>query len=115
MAAPFKCDEKVSIERKTGAVDPDSGVELDTWEVLYERYWANVQDILPSRQEATNNGMRIDAMRSRLRMQGAGGANTEMRAILHSRGDRIAQIISGPALLDDRVHFEFIIEGFKHG
>ncbi|ATQ74853.1 hypothetical protein CR152_31975 [Massilia violaceinigra] len=115
MAAPFKCDEKVSIERKTGATDPDSGVELDVWEVVYDHYWASVQDSLPSRSESTKNGMSIDVLPSRLRMQGAGGATTEMRAVLHSRGDRIAQIISGPAMLDDRVHYEFMIEGFKHG
>ncbi|ATQ75086.1 hypothetical protein CR152_11550 [Massilia violaceinigra] len=115
MAAPFKCDEKVTVQRRTTVTDPDSGVELDDWIDFLVRYWAHVQDTLPSRSESTKNGMHMATQPARMRMQAAAAVNTEMRVILHSRGDRVAQIISGPAMLDDRVHYEFMIEGFKHG
>ncbi len=37
-----------------------------------------------------------------------------MRAVLHNRGDLVMQIIAGPAMLDDRVHYEFELEAY-HG
>ena len=50
--------------------------------------------------------------RARLRMQGAGGVTLQMRAVLHGRGDLVMQIIAGPAMLDDRVHYEFQLEAY---
>ena len=115
MAAAFKCDEKVTIQRRTTVTDPDSGAQLDEWVDFLVRYWANVEDTLPSRSESTRNGMHMSTQPGRMRMQGASMVTTEMRAVLHSRGDRIAPIISGPAMLNDRVHYEFMIEGYAHG
>lgn len=113
MAAPFKCDEQVSIERDVGGIDPDYGTQVENWTVLLDHYWANVQDVLPSRAESTENGLRTGVQRSRLRMQGAGAVTGKMRAVLHNRGDRVMQIIAGPAMLDDRVHYEFQMEGYS--
>lgn len=115
MAAPFKCDEKVTIEQLVGELDPEYGTEVKTWVPLLVRYWANVQDELSSRAEDTENGLRTGVQRSRLRMQGAKAVTAEMRAILHNRGDRIMQIIAGPALLNDRVHNEFRLESYSNG
>lgn len=113
MAAPFKCDEQVSVQHDVGGVDPSYGTPIESWSVLLDHYWANVQDVLPSRAESVDNGLRIGVQRSRLRMQGAGGVTGKMRAVLHNRGDLVMQIIAGPALLDDRVHYEFILENYS--
>jgi head-tail adaptor len=115
MAAAFKCDEKVTIERLTSAADPDSGESLNVWEPLLSRYWANVQDALPSRSEAEKNGLRTAARRTRLRIQGASSVTAEMRVVLHSRNELIMQIVAGPAMMDDRVHYEFMLEAYSHG
>ena len=112
MTAQFKCDEKVTIEQDIGVEDA-YGTAVENWVPLLVRYWANVQDVLPSRAETTNNGLRQGVQRSRLRMQGAGGVTLQMRAVLHSRGDQVMHIIAGPAMLDDRVHYEFQLEAFK--
>lgn len=112
MTAPFKCDEKVTIQHDIGGIEDAYGT-LENWVPLLVRYWANVQDVLPSRAESTSNGLRQGVQRSRLRMQGAGGVTLKMRAVLHNRGDQVMQIIAGPAMLDDRVHFEFQLEAFS--
>lgn len=112
MTAPFKCDEKVTIEHNIGGVEDAYGTAVENWQPLLLRYWANVQDVLPSRAETTNNGLRQGVQRSRLRMQGAGGATLQMRAVLHSRGDQVMQIIAGPALMNDRVNYEFQLEAY---
>jgi hypothetical protein len=112
MAIPFKCDEKVTIERKTSAVDPDYGTPIESWAVVADRIWANVQDVLPSRAESTQNGLRIGVQQSRLRIRGF-SALAEDRVTCHGKGDRVMQIIAGPALLDDRVHTEFMLESYS--
>lgn len=112
MTVPFKCDEKVTIEQDVGTVDPDYGTAVESWVPVLARYWANVQDALPSRAESTTNGLQQSVQRSRLRMRGAGAVSGKMRAVLHARGDMVMQIIAGPALLDDRVHYEFQLESY---
>lgn len=113
MVAPFICDEKVTIEHDLGGRDPVYNTSTPNWVPLLQRYWANVQDELPSRAETTENGREKRVHRARLRMQGAGAVTGKMRAVLHSRGDMVMQIIAGPALLDDRVHYEFRLESYE--
>ena len=113
MAAPFRCDEKVTIEHDIGGAEEPYGTEIENWQPFLLRYWANVQDVLPSRAESTSNGLRQGVQRSRLRMQGAAGVTLKMRAVLHSRGGQVMQVIAGPAMLDDRVHYEFQLEAFS--
>lgn len=115
MTAPFAKNEKVTIEQLVGATDPVYGTETKVWAPLLVRYWANVQDELPSRAESTDNGLQKAIQRTRMRMRGAKAVTVKMRAILHSRNDRVMEIISGPALLDDQVHMEFRLEGYSNG
>jgi hypothetical protein len=115
MTAPFTCDEQVSIERLIVEQEPVYGTSTKRWEVLHDHYWANVQDVLPGRAEATGNGLTTGITRSRLRIRDAAGTDLSMRVVLHGRGDRVMQIIAGPARLDDRVHDEFMLEGYSHG
>lgn len=112
MAAPFNCDEQVSIEHRVATTDPVYGTETNEWLPLHDHFWANVQDVLPSRAEATANGLTVGVTRTRLRIRDAAGADMTMRVVLHSRGDKIMQIIAGPARLDDGVHDEFLLEDY---
>lgn len=115
MAAPFKCDEKVTIEHNVGGSDPLYNTPVENWQPLLSRYWANVQDVLPSRGESTSNGIEIGVKHARLRMQGAAGVTLQMRAVLHNRGNQVMKIIAGPAMLDNRLHYEFRIEAHSNG
>lgn len=115
MAAPFTCDEQVSIEHLSITNDPVYGTQIQTWLALHDHFWANVQDVLPSRAETTANGLTVGVTRTRLRIRDAVGADLTMRVVLHSRGDKVMQIILGPARLDDGVHDEFMLEGYSNG
>ena len=118
MTAPFRLDEQVTIEQRTVEKDPDYGTDIEgseAWLPVAVAVWTNAQDQLPSRGEATSNGLTTAVTRTRLRIQNDARITTAMRVILHDKGDRIMQIIAGPALLDDRRHVEFMLEGFKNG
>jgi head-tail adaptor len=115
MTAPFRLDEQVTIENRTTVQDPDWGgtVEGDAgWEAIADHVWANTQDILPSRGEMTTNGLTNSVTRTRLRIQVDDRISSAMRVTLHGKGDRLMQIVAGPALLDDRRHVEFMLESF---
>jgi head-tail adaptor len=114
MVAPFKCDEKVTIERLVDTA-PSYGAPGDTWEPVAARIWANVQDVLPSRggAESTADGLRVGIQRSRLRIRNNSTITATMRVTLHGHSDRVMQIIAGPSLMDDRVHTEFILESYS--
>lgn len=115
--APFRLDEQVTIEVRAGGQDPEDGTELVDWVPIAEKIWCNTQDLLPSqgRGETTANGLATSMTRTRLRIQVDSRITTSMRAILHGKGDRLMQIVAGPALLDDRRHVEFMLEGNSHG
>jgi head-tail adaptor len=118
MTAPFRKDEQVTIERRTAARDPDYGTEIPGaggWEVVADHVWANAQDVLPKRGESTANDMITAATRTRLRIDIDDRITTAMRVTLHGKGDRVMQIIAGPALLDDRRNAEWMLEGYSHG
>lgn len=116
MTAAFRLDEQVTIEKRTGARDNGWNTEVETadgWTVVVDHEWANTQDVLPSRGEATANGLVTAVTRTRLRMQVNDIITTAMRVTLHDKGGRLMQIVAGPALLDDRRHVEFMLEGFS--
>lgn len=115
MTAPFSCDEQVSIERLAVGQDPVYGTSTEEWVVLHDHFWANVQDVLPGRStETTGNGLTTGMTQSRLRIRDADGVDSTMRVVLHDRGNKHMQIVKGPALLDDRVHQEFLLEEYGH-
>ncbi|WP_332848711.1 head-tail adaptor protein [Massilia sp. S19_KUP03_FR1] len=114
MAAPFTCDDQVSIEYLTGTKHPIYGTDTGkTWVPLHSYFWANVQDVLPSRAEATGNGLAIGTRRARLRIRDAAGTVMTMRVRLHSRGDEVMQIVAGPARVEGTDYDEFAIESYS--
>lgn len=112
MAAPFNCDEQITIEHRVSTKDPVYGTEINEWLPLHDHFWANVQDVLPSRGEAASNGLMVGTRRSRLRVRDAVGTDMTMRVVLHSRGGMIMQIVAGPARLEGADHDEFMLETY---
>lgn len=110
---PIICNERATFERKTIERDLDYGTEKEVWVAIGGR-WVETQDVLPSRGESTANGLRSNVLSTRLRMRKDSAITAEVRVTLHGKGDRVMQIISGPALMDDRVHSEYMLEGY-HG
>lgn len=118
MTAPFRLDEQVTIEQRTVEKDPDYGTDIEgseAWLPVAVAVWANAQDQLPSRGESAANGVSTSVTRTRLRIQNDERITTAMRVVLHGKAGRVMQIIAGPALLDDRRHVEFALEGYPRG
>lgn len=113
MAAPFTCDDQVSIERLVTTKDPVYGTQVQNWLTLHDHFWANVQDVLPSRAEATGNGLSIGTRRARLRIRDAAGTVMTMRVRLHSRGGEVMQIVAGPARVEGTDYDEFMLESYS--
>ena len=115
MTVAYRKDEQVTVEQRVVARDPDYGTETEGWEVVAARVWANAQDVLPSRGESTSNGLVTAVTRTRLRIEADPRITASMRVTLHDKGERVMQIIAGPALLDNRRDVEFMLEGYSHG
>ncbi|WP_416464915.1 head-tail adaptor protein [Sphingomonas sp. VDB2] len=72
--------------------------------------FAEVQDVLPSRGEQVSEGMTTARRPARVRMLYREGLTPDMRFVM---GDRIMQIIGGPAELGFREGLEFMVEDYR--
>ena len=116
MATQIRRDDRATIERKAKVRDPEYGTEVGGWEIVGPPIWVNAQDVLPSRAEKTANNIATTTQATRLRILKGHIITSDMRITLHGRfGDRAMQIVSGPALMDDRMHNEYMLEGYSHG
>lgn len=115
MVAPFPLNTKVSIEKPVESKDPKYGTRSTEWVTVATRIWANLQDTLPSRAEKSENGLRTATQSTRLRIRVGRTIEPKMRVILHGRGDKIMQIVSGPAILDGRMFQECMLEAYTDG
>ena len=102
-----KLDRKIRIERPVTDSAFD-GAGSGGWELVAE-VWANIQDALPSRGERLTGGMNMAARPARVRMRYREDVTPDMRFAL---GDRIMQIVSGPAELGRRNGLEFMVEEY---
>lgn len=99
---------RIRIERPLpGAAFDDAG--SGTW-VLVSNVAAEVQDVLPSRSERLAGGINAAARPARVRMRYRTDITPDMRFVM---GDRIMQIIAGPAELGVREESEFMVEDYS--
>ena len=105
---PGTVDRRIRFERPVVNTRFD-GAGSGTWEPVATG-WANVQDALPSRAEKLGDGINLAARPARVRMRFRTGIKPNMRFVM---GDRIMQIISGPAELGRREALEFMVEEYR--
>lgn len=105
---PGTLDRRIRIERPITDESFD-GAGSGTWEHVIT-VWANVQDALPSRAERLGEGINIASRPARVRMRFREGITPAMRFVM---GDRIMQIVSGPAELGRRDGLEFMVEDYS--
>ncbi|WP_442920733.1 phage head completion protein [Massilia sp. DD77] len=118
MVSPFKLNERATIQQRPIARDSLYGRKVGNageWATVAERVWCNVQDVLPSRAESSNNGARVGTRQARFRVRKQILITADMRVVLHGRGERVMQVVAGPALLDDRMHVECMLEEVGNG
>jgi head-tail adaptor len=82
--------------------------------VVAERFWAEVQDALPSRSEAVTQGLAVARNQTRLRMRWRDDINSSMRVTVHGDSDTVYQIVGGPADIDGRKSMiEMVLEKYS--
>lgn len=109
MGLASRLDTRIRIERKSVTSDPLYGTEAVTW-VEFATVWAEVQDVLPSRAERLADSIVIANRPARIRLRHLAGINPDMRVII---GNRILQIVSGPAVIGRREGIELIAEQYS--
>jgi len=104
-------DRQISIERKQVTLDPVYGTELIAWVPLVAepgsptvavRFWAEVQDALPSKAESVTSGLAVARNQTRIRMRWRSDIDSSMRVTVHGDTDVVMQIVGGPADIDGR-------------
>ena len=104
-------DRQITIERKQVTQDSSYGTEIITWVPLVamvgsptvaRRFWAEVQDVLPSRDESVLQGLATGRRRTRIRLRWRADITSAMRVTVHGDVDTVYQIIGGPAEIEGR-------------
>ena len=101
-------NRKLRIERPIADTSFD-GAGSGPWG-LVGRAWANVQDMLPSRGEQLADGVNLSSRPARVRLRFRTDITSDMRFVL---GDRVMQIVAGPAELGHREGLEFMVEDYS--
>ena len=101
-------DRRITVERPVPDKAAD-GAGSGSWERV-AAVWAEVRDSLPSRSERLADGINVATRPARVRMRYRVGITPDMRFVM---GDRIMQIIAGPAELGRREGLEFMVEDYS--
>ena len=111
MARAGRFNVQVTIQQKSVTQDTTWGTEVVTWTAL-DTVWADVQDILPSRSEAVQQGLSVGRQQVRIRIRYRTDVTSAMRIVVHDESDETYQIVGGPAELGNRDQIEMVCEKF---
>jgi len=109
-------DREITIEKKQVIQDSTYGTEIVTWvplvrdglgsPIIAVRFWAQVQDALPSRAESVKMGLDVARNQVRIRMRWRDDVDSSMRITVHGEAsDTVMQIVGGPAAIEGRKQF----------
>lgn len=116
-------NRKIRIEQRTSTPHADYGTPVITWS-SFAVVWANMQDVLPSRAESIDNGLRLARRPIRIRLRYMRGITADMRVkpawgtvpwgSRHWWTDSLAyKIVGGPAELGRKDGIEIMVEEFS--
>lgn len=100
-----KYKHQITIERPT-TVDGEFGPVAGPWVPLValsgsptvgERFWAEMEDVSPSRSEAVKQGLVVARNQTRCRLRWRADVDSSMRITWHKDTDVVYQIVAGPA------------------
>ncbi len=103
-----RLDRRIRIERPVPSSSFD-GAGAGSWALVAE-VWAEVRDLLPSRGERLADGINVATRPARVRIRYRTDVLPSMRFVV---GDRIMQIVAGPAELGRREALEFVVEDYS--
>lgn len=104
-------NRRITIQKKSVTLDADYGTEIVTW-VTHATVWANIQDVLPSKDESSDNDIRINTGRTRIRIRYLSTVTSAMRIKLTDRSNKILQIVGGPVEMGHRDGMEIMAESY---
>ena len=101
-------DTRIRFERKSVTQDPVYGTEVISW-VPAATVWAEVMDVLPTRQQAEQmrNNTQVSVRRTRVRMRYRSDIDASMRGWI---GSTVHQIVGGPAEIGRHEYLELLLE-----
>ncbi len=116
-------NRQITVEKRRTTQDSQYGTEVNTWVPLVAypgsptvavRFWAEVQDVLPSRSESVAQGLQVARNQTRLRMRWRDDIDSTMRVIVHGDSDTYYSIVGGPAeIMGRKVAIEMVLERFS--
>lgn len=113
MARAGRFRDRITIQKKSATQEAVFGTDVLTWPALVSRLPANVEDMLPSRSEAVQQGLKTARDQVRIRIRYRTDVTSAMRIVLHEETDTIYQIVAGPATLGRREQLEMVCEKFS--
>lgn len=114
-----RLDRQVTIEQRSTTQDAVYGTDVVTWEPLSEigsplvaeKFWAEVVDVTPGRQETAIEGLALSRNLTRIRIRYRSDIDSSMRVKLHGDGDDVVlQIIGGPSEIGRKHLTELLCE-----
>lgn len=107
-------DRRTTWEYPVEAQDPVYGSPTTTWTALDANpVYAQVQDVLPSKQEGVSQGVPVGTYRTRIRRRWRAGVTSAMRVTVHrAEGDEVFKIVGGPAEIGRRQWLEVLAERY---
>ena len=107
-----KLNRRITFQKPGAGKDPRLGTaKAGAW-TNYVTVAAEVQDVLPSRSERLDDTINIARRPTRIRTRFREDITSDMRIIY---GERVLQIVSGPAELGRRDGLELIAEEYTSG
>jgi len=105
-----KFDTLILIERRTVVPDAVYGSDTIVWvplelsadAVTPVKFWANVQDALPSKAEGVTQGLPVAKNQTRIRLRWRNDVRSDQRVTVYRDPVVILQIVGGPADIDGR-------------
>lgn len=104
-------DTRVRFEARSVTQDATYGTDVVTW-IPAATVWAEVLDVLPSRQQAeqVRQALQVSVQRSRVRLRYRTDLDASMRCWI---GGVVYQIVAGPAEIGRHEYQEFLIERYS--
>src|SRR5512143_3103286 len=101
-------DTRIRIEYKSVTQDSVYGTEIITW-MPKATVWAEVMDVLPTRQQAEQmrNNTQVSVRRPRVRMRYPSDIDASMRCLI---GGIVHQIVGGPAEIGRHEFLDLLLE-----
>lgn len=113
-------DRLATFQRRSVTQEATFGTDVVTWvPVAYlpgsppvaEKFRVELQDVLPSRSERVDSGLKLASNPTRLRMRWRNDIDSTMRVTVHGDADVVYQIISGPAeIMGRKRYLEMMLE-----